>query len=166
MSWSFWRKEEKAISALVEEHGPYLLAYLKGKTGSRIVSEDMAQEIWIKFFRQSEKIENNRAFLFTIANRMIIDYYRTKKQQSDLSALVNSKDFSTSETDALLINKEEFDQLRAILAEDELAILKLSMEGYSDEEISKKLDKKKKTVANKKSMLKKKIQKFWEDEQG
>ena len=131
-----------------------------------VISEDIAQEVWIIFFNKYEKeeINNINAFLFRVAKHKVIDYYRTKKQQSDLSSLDNSMDFSSNETDKFILKEEEYAKLKSTLVDDEFEILRLILEGYSDEEIADKIGKKKQTVANKKSMLKKKISKMWEDE--
>lgn len=165
MSWSIWRKKQQDGYELVHQYGRMLLGYITGKTNDRIVSQDIAQEVWIRFFKEQEKVRNVRAFLFTVAQRLIIDHYRTKKLQVDLTDLVNSANYSGEEADTFILEREEYAKLKSILSEDEFEILQLTMEGYADEEIAQQLGKKEKTVANKKSLLKKKIHKTWDNGQ-
>jgi len=157
MTWSVWRKRRREETYLIEQHGANLLAYIMGKTGDRIVSEDIAQEVWIRFFTNKEKVLNVRSFLFTVAKRQVIDYYRTKKQKTDLNDLENTVGFSKNGTDQYLLEEEHLAKLKNIFKEGEFLILKLTIEGYSDEEIGHKLGKSKKTIANQKSQLKSKI---------
>lgn len=53
------------------------------KTSSRDEAKDLAQEtfirVWERLSRNPEKIENLRAFVFTVARNLIKDYYKKKK---------------------------------------------------------------------------------------
>jgi RNA polymerase sigma-70 factor (ECF subfamily) len=45
------------------------------------VVQDTFMRLW-KTFQQGEKVDNTKAFLFTVAHRLIIDWYRKKKSLS------------------------------------------------------------------------------------
>jgi RNA polymerase sigma-70 factor (ECF subfamily) len=55
---------------------------------------DITQETFLRFWeavRHNQRIENARAFLFTVARRLIIDWYRKKKSVS-LDSLIEARD--------------------------------------------------------------------------
>jgi RNA polymerase sigma-70 factor (ECF subfamily) len=53
------------------------------KTSSREEAKDLAQDtfirVWERIEKNPEKIENMRAFVFTVARNLIKDYYKKKK---------------------------------------------------------------------------------------
>lgn len=56
---------------------------------------DLTQEVFMKFWqvlREGKEIRNDRAFLYTIARNLIIDWYRKKKEAS-LDTLVEEDNF-------------------------------------------------------------------------
>lgn len=54
------------------------------------IVQDIFAELWKKY-QAGEKIENERAYLFTLAHNRIIDWYRKKKSES-LDALLEKED--------------------------------------------------------------------------
>jgi len=55
------------------------------KTSSPEIAQDLAQEVFMRFWqtlRERKDIENERAFLYTIARNLITDWYRKKKSSS------------------------------------------------------------------------------------
>jgi len=55
------------------------------RVSSREQALDITQETFLRLWqslREGTKIENNRAFLFTVAHRLVIDWYRKKKSLS------------------------------------------------------------------------------------
>lgn len=165
MNWSVWSKKRKIDPDFIEKNDDKLLAFLTGKTGDRIVAEDMVQDVWIKFFNaKGEEIKNPRAYLFRVATNHVNDFYRTKKPMTDLESVHNSTDYSSNKTDWIIKEQEQNDKLRHVLSEEELKLFRLTNEGYSSKEIGEQLGMNEKTVSNKRSLIKKKLQKSWGDE--
>lgn len=55
------------------------------KTSSKEVAEDITQETFMRYWvalKGENKMHNTRSFLYTIANNLVIDWYRKKKSTS------------------------------------------------------------------------------------
>lgn len=62
------------------------------KTSNKELSEDLTQETFMRYYQalsDGKTMSNERSFLYTIANNLIIDWYRKKKATS-LDALEES----------------------------------------------------------------------------
>ncbi|CAM1371509.1 sigma-70 family RNA polymerase sigma factor [Tenacibaculum xiamenense] len=65
-----------------------LFYFVKLKIENQIDTEDLIQEVALKFYKQLTKgvpIENNRAWLYRITNNLVIDYYRKKGKEKNTS---------------------------------------------------------------------------------
>ena len=70
------------FDALFESTCKDLLRFISFKISSPDVADDVAADTYFKYWtklNQGVEIQNPRAFLYTIANGLIIDYYRLKK---------------------------------------------------------------------------------------
>lgn len=66
---------------LYSEHHRWLQALLWRKLGNRFGADDLAQDIFEKVFRQGKyhQIEEPRAYLTTIANRVVFNHRRDRE---------------------------------------------------------------------------------------
>ncbi len=74
--------ETSAFSELYERHGRALLSFLARLTGDRPLAEDLLQETFIRVWRARDTYQGEgqfRAWLFTIARRLVIDWRRTRR---------------------------------------------------------------------------------------
>lgn len=74
--------ETEAVAELYERHARALLTFLTRLTGDRELGEDLLQETFIRLYRSRREYEATgrfRAFLFTIARRLVIDWRRRRK---------------------------------------------------------------------------------------
>ncbi|SEB39664.1 RNA polymerase, sigma subunit, SigZ [Tenacibaculum sp. MAR_2009_124] len=65
-----------------------LFNFLKSKIENKSFAEDLLQEVAIKFYKELSRgvlIENKRAWLYKVANNLIIDYYRKRVKQENIS---------------------------------------------------------------------------------
>ena len=66
----------------------YKFIYLK--TSDREIAEDITSDVFMKAMNSLSSLEvdkkdlNFKSWLYTIANNKVIDFYRTKKQSSDI----------------------------------------------------------------------------------
>lgn len=69
--------------ALYDGYADVILRMCIAKVNSREEAKDLTQEtfvrVWERLSRGGERIENARAFLFTVARNLIKDYYKKKK---------------------------------------------------------------------------------------
>ena len=83
-------KQTASIEALYTELSDDVLAYLRRRTESEEVAEDLAQEAFLKLLRQLESgkiVRNARAYLFLVARNLIVDHYRTRKLPGEVPEL-------------------------------------------------------------------------------
>ena len=72
-----------AFAATYAEHQRPLWAYLVRLGASRTAAEDLAQEAFIKWLNSDQSFEQPgqaRAFLFTVAGRLLIDQWRRERR--------------------------------------------------------------------------------------
>lgn len=70
---------------IYDKEGDMIFRFCLLKVSNREQALDITQETFLRLWQslQDKKvIENERAFLFTVANRLIIDWYRKKKSVS------------------------------------------------------------------------------------
>ena len=71
--------DTQAFAELYERHGAALLTFLTRLTGDRRLGEDLLQETFVRVYRSRGEYQGTgrfRAFLFTIARRLVIDWRR------------------------------------------------------------------------------------------
>ncbi len=75
------------------------------RVSDREKAKDLLQETFKRFWEyleKNEKIENNKAFLFRIANNLIIDSYRKKKEESLDALMIDGFDVGSEDYEAIL----------------------------------------------------------------
>lgn len=85
------------------------------KTSNKELAEDLTQETFMRFWQSlvdGKEMTNVRSFLYTIANNLVIDWYRKKKSTS-LDVL---EEDGFEPADAQLISPEKQSQFTEILA--------------------------------------------------
>lgn len=74
--------EEEYLTAY-DAHADAVFRLCYAKTSNREEAKDLAQEaflrVWQRLDKDGERIENLRAFLFTVTRNLIKDYYKKKK---------------------------------------------------------------------------------------
>ena len=85
-SYSMDHEENKEqFIAVYDRYADDLFRFCILKVSSRVVAEDLTQEVFMRFWQQvrgGAEIDNERALLYTIARNLVIDWYRKKKEQS------------------------------------------------------------------------------------
>lgn len=87
-----------ATRALVDKHKGALAAFLQGLTGDRDVTEDLAQESFLRAFSSLENFKPGgtfRGWLFGIAYHVHVDYLR-KRRETPVQGLVEDESIQRS----------------------------------------------------------------------
>jgi RNA polymerase sigma-70 factor (ECF subfamily) len=66
-------------AVLANAHGPAVRAYFRRVLGRTDVAEDLAQEVFVRVLRFADRYQDrgsDRAWLFTIANHVLVDHLR------------------------------------------------------------------------------------------
>ena len=139
--------DEQWIEHLAVEYSPALLKYLMYHTGSREDAEDLLQEVLLSCHKHAAEFDpercNEQAWLYIIAKRKLVSYYRAKKDQVSLDAM--EPDLTPGRDDmAKAVNvmscRQALAQVLSKLDERsrEVIILRF-LKGYSPEETAKRL---------------------------
>lgn len=79
------RGDEAAFGRYYEIYAPKLYRHAFYRLGSRELAEDVVSDVFVKTWEfltdPTKKIDNLRAFLYRVANNLIIDYYRSRGRQ-------------------------------------------------------------------------------------
>lgn len=83
--------DEIWVEQLIEKYSSGLLKYLKSHTRSAEDAEDILQEVMLSVYEHREGFDpskcNEQAWLYIIAKRKLIDYYRRYKPGDSLDAM-------------------------------------------------------------------------------
>ncbi len=83
--------DEQWIEHLADEYSSSLLRYLMHHTDSREDAEDLLQEVLLSCHKHAGGFDpercNEQAWLYIIAKRKLVSYYRAKKDQVSLDAM-------------------------------------------------------------------------------
>ncbi len=112
------------------------------KVSRKEVAEDITQETFMRFWqsvRQDKDIGSDRAFLYTIARNLIIDWYR-KKKESSLDELTEAgMEFAGEGKDSVELPARFKEVMRAVesLEEDSRDVVVLCyLEGLSPKDVA------------------------------
>lgn len=116
------------------------------KTSDTELAQDLTQETFARYWqalRNDKHMQNSRAFLYTVAQNLIIDWYRKKKSLS-LDALREAR-YDPPETKALTAeDAAQYAEIRAVigrLPESQAAVLILRyVEGLGPKDIAEVLE--------------------------
>ena len=78
-------QENTVLEQIWSEFGPKLCDHICNRTGQQDECHDILQEVFIKMFRNIDKIQkadNILSYILTIANNSIIDHYRANRMEA------------------------------------------------------------------------------------
>ena len=79
------------VEHIIKDYSPRLLHYLMNHTHSREDAEDMMQEIFVSVYEHCSEFDpsrcNEEAWLYIIAKRKIVSYYRKFKQLESIDEM-------------------------------------------------------------------------------
>jgi RNA polymerase sigma-70 factor, ECF subfamily len=111
---------EDAKSYFLETYDAYgsdIYRFCLLKVSRREVAEDLAQEVFMRFWQQlrdGTELRNPRALLYTMARNLVIDWYRKKKEVSLDVLHEQGVDFSGEDFRAITRDAEHQEVLRVI----------------------------------------------------
>jgi len=82
---------EAWVTELYNRNAPKLLRYLYSHTNNMSDAEDILQDTFVSIFKHAENFDpercNEEAWIYIIAKRKLISYYRAKKDQTSLDEM-------------------------------------------------------------------------------
>jgi RNA polymerase sigma factor (sigma-70 family) len=79
---------ERLAEDLFERHGRQVRQYLRGLTGSTDLAQDLAQDVFVRVVRSSDRYspsDRERPWLFRIARNVFIDHHRRHGSRAEVS---------------------------------------------------------------------------------
>ena len=137
------QEQKKAhFLAIYDAHSDAIFRFCALKVSNREQAQDITQDVFTRYWqslRKDDDIKNDRAFLYTLARNLVIDWYRKKKENS-LDAMTDAGiDFQGADHADVTKEAEMKEVLHVIdqLDQDSRDVLIMRfMEGLSPKEIA------------------------------
>lgn len=139
--------------ALYDSYADVVFRMCLSKVSSRDEAKDLTQEtfvrVWERLSKGGERIENLRAFMFTVARNLIKDYYKRKKP-------VLARDLPEDALENVPVDGDAAEKADARIALEAIAVLPSQyretlhlhlVEGYEIGEIAKMLSERPNTIS-------------------
>lgn len=131
--------DSEAISQIFETYYPKIYRYLYYRVKTKEDAEDLTSEVFVRLVKSIKNQEGNfEAWLYRIAQNILVDYYRRKAVRKDSPLNEEILETATSQDkDEPILTEDELRRVIEILTEEqkEIIILKF-IEGYDNESIS------------------------------
>ena len=144
-----------SMSQLYGEHHPWLLRWLRGKLSCTDHAADLAQDTFVRLLatpgERAASLRAPRAYLTTVARRLLIDHYRRQSlEQAWLATLAQLPAPVTPSAEERLLILETLHQIDAMLdglgAKVRTAFLLSQLEGLTYADIAARLNISERTV--------------------
>ncbi len=158
---SFLSNRRKGFRALYDKYYDALLAYAMSKLKQFDLAENAVAEIFIKLYtyEQIEEVEQPENWIFTIARNYCLGYVNKENNRRQ----INDQLFSTktqlqhAQADHFIDQEIIKKEIRTILNEVNQEIWSMDTQGFSNKEIAIQTGMSEKTVANRKSEIRKMV---------
>lgn len=158
---SFLKNRRKGFRALYEKYYDALLAYAISKLKQLDIAENAVAEIFIKVYtyEKLEEVEQPENWIFTIARNYCLGYINKEGNRKQIKDQLYNDSSMVQEAQAdHLIDQEIINhQIRSGLNEINQEIWILDSKGFTNKEIAEQTGITEKTVANRKSEIRKTI---------
>ena len=135
------------VEHLIEQYSAGLLKYIRSHTHTQEDAEDILQDVFMSVYQHCADFDpercNEQAWLFIIAKRKLVSYYRAQKQDSSLDDMEDyqvPQDNSMDEAVNLMGARQAVAKALHVLDERSRDIVVMKyFKGYSAEEIGQKM---------------------------
>lgn len=133
------------IGELYRDHRGWLVGWLRQRLGNSADAADLTHDTFIRLLcAKPQAIDSPRAYLATVANRLLISLYRRRSLEQawlDTLAHLPEQNVPSLESQALILEAlHEVDQVLCCLpARSRQAFLMAQLEGYTQTEIANHL---------------------------
>lgn len=132
--------EIEAFSYIVKKYTQPIFRFINGKVFDKQEVDDIVQNIFLSFYKAINRFDEKKSilpYLYEIARNELKMYYRSRKQTLPLSDNLVVKEDDVSQD----MREFEVNELIKKLPADQQKALVLAAEGYSYQDIAKRLKK-------------------------
>jgi len=139
--------DESAFGQIYDLYFEKVYKFVYFRVNHRQAAEDLVSEIFIKVWGKISNIQDTASFngwIFQIARNLVIDYYRSRKQNVDLTLLENVLEYEDNmveRTNLSFQQKAFLEQLKHLTEEQQLVIKLKFLDELDNEDIAKILGK-------------------------
>lgn len=163
------------LSIAYAEHANAILRHCHSRVRSKEDAEELVQDTFVNaynYLEQGKKVENLKAFLFRIANNLIVDRVRKQKNQKEKEVsldLLHENGFTLTSSYGTEMVQRKLDMEHAILAlrecteEDQLIFALRYVDGLKPGEIAALLDLSTNSVSVRLHRISRKISSLFEE---
>lgn len=136
---------ESAMTTLVKEYYDDIFRYFYYRSKTKEDAEDLTSEVFVRVVSSIKTQKGNFiAWLFRISKNLLVDYYRKigRLKETSLNE-INTESLSYSDnSESKFLYTENIKKLLNFLTDEQKEVIALKfLEGYSNEEISKIINK-------------------------
>ncbi len=130
------------LGEIYDTYAPRLYRYIYHRLGDRALAEDLTSEVFARFLQARVAPDNLAAVLYRVAHNLIVDYLRRHQSAEPLD-----DDLPSEQGDPHALAEVEMERVRLrralarLTPEQQQAIVLKFLEGLSNEEIARVLDK-------------------------
>lgn len=146
---------EKEFEQIYEKFSKLIFRFVYLKTSQYELAEDLTSETFLKFWKRlaaDQTVENDKALLYTIANGLIIDFYRKgeRKKKTSLENIDERVFIGEENLEEEIFKKEQikiiFSALQKIKKEYQEVLILHYVEDFGISEIAELIKKKETAV--------------------
>ena len=147
---AFAKGSHSAFEVLYLRHKTRLFCFIKRQSSSHEIAEEIAHDAWLAVINQAASYQTKAAFstwLFRIAHNKLVDYWR--KHGGVTSSVIDELSEHLSTTSNPTVEQLEFAQIcqcLELLSAEQMEVLLLKIEGFSQSEIAQITNSKQETV--------------------
>ncbi len=135
--------ESQLVRALHDEHAGALWAYVMRLTGDRGRAEDVVQETLLRAWRNPQVLDQShgspRAWLFTVARRIVIDDWRARQSRPEVSLATPPEASVADQSEQIVTSEVVTTALRTLSPIHREVLLETYYRGSSVEDASRRL---------------------------
>ncbi len=130
------------LGKIYDSLAPKIYRYIYHRTGDRELAQDLTSEAFVRFLHSRVQPDNLNAFLYRIAHNLVVDYFRNRPGSDELGERMISEIGDPVRLAEIEMERARLRRaLKRLTPEQQQVVVLKFLEGLSNEEIARVLDK-------------------------